>query len=151
MTTRNVTRASFSLERLYPAAPASVFEAFARIEQKCQWFSLGPGNTHTCDFRVGGRETSTGTMPNGADMHYDAHYLDIVENQRIIYAYEMRFGPQRISATLTTIEFAAESSGTRLRFTEQGAYLDGFDGPKFSESGTSSLLGKLGSFIEGRQ
>lgn len=50
---------------------------------------------------------------------YDAHYIDIVPDVRIIYAYEMKLGESRISASLTTVAFEAEPGGTRMVFTEQ--------------------------------
>ena len=51
--------------------------------------------------------------------------------------------------TLATIELAdAPDGGTHLKITEQGAYLDGFDGPKYWESGTTSLLTRLGEFLD---
>lgn len=143
----NTVHATFTLERTYPATPDAVFDAFADIEKKRQWFSGPTEAKHTLDFRVGGRESSAGKMPNGADMNYDATYLDIIENQRIIYAYEMAFGGKRISATLTSVELIETEGGTKLKFTEQSAFLDGFDGPKYWESGTSSLLERLGKMF----
>ena len=42
MTGRNVTHAVFTIERVYDAAPARVFAAFASPEAKARWFA-GPG------------------------------------------------------------------------------------------------------------
>ncbi|HEY8596457.1 MAG TPA: SRPBCC family protein [Devosiaceae bacterium] len=145
---RNVVHATFVLERTYPVSRARVFDAFSDADRKRDWFTGLSGADHSLDFRVGGRETSHGKMPNGGDMHYDAVYFDIVPGQRIVYAYEMRFGDQRISATLTTVELDETDGGTRLKFTEQGAYLDGFDGPAYWERGTTSLLERLGQSFE---
>ncbi len=148
MTDRNVVHATFSLERNYAAPPARVFSAFAEPEQKRAWFTGLDGTEHQLDFRVGGREQSAGNMPNGGDMRYSALYLDIVPNQRIVYAYEMAFGGMRISATLATIELHPSRDGTTLKLTEQSAFLDGFDGPKYWQSGTSSLLDRLASHLK---
>ena len=38
----------------------------------------------------------------------------------------------RISVSVATIEFATTGDGTALTWTEQGAYLDGFDGAEAS-------------------
>jgi hypothetical protein len=46
--------------------------------------------------------------------------------------------------SLTTIELRAEGQGTHLKFTEQGAFLDGFDGADGREHGTHILLDALG-------
>ena len=75
-------------------------------------------------------------------------YQDIVENQRIIYAYDMHIDDRRISVSLATIELKPEGSGTRLIFTEQGAFLDGYDDPGDRERGTRLLLDALGRSLE---
>jgi len=49
--------------------------------------------------------------------------------------------------SLTTIEFFADGDGTRLVFTEQGAFFDGLDDPSVRESGTGKLLDALERFL----
>ena len=51
----------------------------------------------------------------------------------------------RISVSLATVEFRPEGAGTRLIFTEQGAFLDGYDDPAQREQGTRDLLDALGT------
>ena len=60
---------------------------------------------------------------------YDATYYDIVPDQRLVYTYEMYADDVRISVSLATIEFVKDGDRTALTWTEQGVYLDGFDGP----------------------
>jgi hypothetical protein len=55
----------------------------------------------------------------------------------------MHFGDKRISVSLGTVELKPEGDGTRLTFTEQGAFLDGLDSPSLREEGTGSLLDAL--------
>jgi two-component system sensor histidine kinase KdpD len=55
---------------------------------------------------------------------------------------------RRISVSLATIELKPEGSGTRLTFTEQGAFLDGYDDPGDRERGTRLLLDALGRSLE---
>jgi hypothetical protein len=43
------------------------------------------------------------------------------------------------------VEFKPVGTGTRLIFTEQGAYLDGHDMPAQREQGTGALLDALGA------
>ena len=64
-------------------------------------------------------------------------------NERIIIAYYMTIGGNPISASLSTIEFKPKGAGTRLVFTEQDAFLDGYDGVKDREEGTRGLLEAL--------
>jgi uncharacterized protein YndB with AHSA1/START domain len=150
MTTRSVTHATFVIERTYDASPARVFAAFADPAAKARWFS-GPEdwNTgkHNFDFRVGGRETTSGGPAGGPIHSFDARYQDIVPNERIIYSYDMHLDDVRISVSLTTIELMPKGAGTRLVFTEQGAFLDGYDGPKERERGTGELLDALGASL----
>lgn len=146
MTERSVTHATFRIERVYDAKPARVFRAWADPEVKARWFR-GPGewrrDAYQLDFRVGGTERLSGGMP-GAPMHvYTAAYRDIVPDQRIIMVYDMHVGETRISVSLATIEVTPEGKGTRLVFTEQGTFLDGYDDAGGRERGTMELLDKL--------
>jgi hypothetical protein len=45
--------------------------------------------------------------------------------------------------SLATVEFRAEGGKTRLILTEQGVFLDGYDGVQSREEGAVWLLGKL--------
>lgn len=147
MTDRNVTHATFEIVRTYPAPRPRVFAAFADADSKRQWIGPVPGETYELDFRVGGREINVGSMPNGGRFRYEALYHDIVENERIIYSYGADYGAGPMSVSLTTVELADAQDGTRLKYTEQGAYLDGFDGPKYWQNGTASLLDRLGKLL----
>jgi hypothetical protein len=59
----------------------------------------------------------------------------------------MHMDGKRISVSLATVELRAEGGGTRLKLTEQGAFLDGRDEPHTREGGTGSLLDKLGEVL----
>jgi uncharacterized protein YndB with AHSA1/START domain len=150
MTDRNAVHATFRIERIYDCAPARAFRAFSDLEQKEKWFG-GPSDwealPRTFEFREGGRETSVGTPPGGETHAFNALYWDIVPNERIIYSYEMHIGTRRISVSQATIEFRAEGSKTLLVFTEQGAFLDGYDDAGSREHGTNWLLDKLGTSL----
>jgi uncharacterized protein YndB with AHSA1/START domain len=86
----------------------------------------------------------------GTTYRYDARYYDIVPDQRIIYAYEMYANDTRISVSVATIEFTKDTAGTALTWTEQGAYLDGIDGPQASslrKEGTTEMLDGLARYL----
>jgi hypothetical protein len=60
----------------------------------------------------------------------------------------------RMSVSVATIEFAATADGTALTWTEQGAYLDGFDGaeaPQLRREGTAAMLGGLAEYLAADQ
>lgn len=147
MSERSVTHATFTLQRTYGAAPARVFAAFADPEAKVRWFA-GPGDWRppqwSMDFRVGGREVNRGGPTSGPVHEFDAVFQDIVTGERIVYTYDMRLDGRRISVSVVTIEIEPDGDGTRLVFTEQGAYLDGWDRPEYREQGTAELLDALG-------
>lgn len=145
MSERSVTHATFAVERSYAAPPARVFAAWADPAAKARWF--GADWDHELDFRVGGREVSTGKM-DGTVFTFDGRYQDIVPDERIVYAYDMHMGEDRISVSLATVELKPEGEGTKLVFTEQGAFLDGLDDPAQRESGTGSLLDALAKELE---
>ena len=47
------------------------------------------------------------------------------------------------------IELAPTGAGTRLKITEQGAFLDGYDDAGSREHGTGLLLDRLGASLGG--
>ena len=148
---RSVTHATFTIERVYKAAPAKVFAAFADSTQKAAWFHgppEWPPDVHSLDFRVGGRETSRGGPKDGPQSTMEARYWDIVPNERIVCTYDMHLDDKRISVSLNTIELRPEGTGTRLILTEAGAYLDGYDNAAGREEGTRGLLEMLAAYVD---
>jgi uncharacterized protein YndB with AHSA1/START domain len=150
MKPRSVTHASFTINRHFRQTPAQVFAAFATEKSKQAWFH-GPDDwghdVHQMDFRVGGTETSAGGPPGGPVSNFRGIYQDIVPDERIVFSYDMELDGDRISVSLTTIELKAEGMGTHLVFTEQGAYLDGWDHPDGREQGTRDLLDNLERYL----
>ena len=56
----------------------------------------------------------------------------------------------RISVSLATAEVQPEGDGTRLVYTEQGAFFDGHEAPGLREHGMGSLLDLLGESLRPR-
>jgi uncharacterized protein YndB with AHSA1/START domain len=143
----SVVHSTFSIERTYPVPPSRVFSAFANQAAKRRWFAEGEGwevEEFTLDFRVGGREFSRFRFEGGAPIRNETVYQDIVPDRRIVFAYSMTVGDQRISVSLATVEIESSGDGTHLVYTEQGAFFDGADGPEGREGGIRELLEKLG-------
>ena len=146
---RNVTHATFTLERSYPVPPARVFAAWADPAAKARWFTPGPGSGHELEFRVGGREVATGGPDGGPVMRFETLYRDIVPQQRIVYTSTLSTETDLCTVSLTTVEFTSgEDGGTRLVLTEQGAYLDGHEQPAWREEGTASQLDALAAELK---
>jgi uncharacterized protein YndB with AHSA1/START domain len=144
MSERSVEHATFVLERTYDATPDRVFAAWADRQAKARWWGSS-ADEYELDFRIGGREVQRGTDADGNAYTYQALYQDIVTGTRIVYAYDMLVDGTRISVSLATVEFWPASEGTRLVYTEQGAFLDGHDTPAQRGPGIGTLLDKLGA------
>ena len=157
-----VVHRTLSVERTYQAPPARVFAAFTDPATKRRWFAEGPGSEvkeFTLDFRVGGFERTRFRAAGGASGRNDTVYLgiflDIVPDERIVFAYSLSLslslsaGDVRASSALTTVELtlAADGGGTRLLLTEQVAFLDGVDGTASRQRGWGALLDRLGDAI----
>jgi uncharacterized protein YndB with AHSA1/START domain len=152
MTQRSVIHAIFTLERTYPHALERVYAAFATAEGKARWFHGRPGEWEVLeqafDFREGGEERLAGRWSTGKVSDFKARYLDIVPGERIVYVYEMWIDGTKISASLASLEFKPVAGGTRLKVTEQGAFLDGYDDAGSREHGTGILLDLVGQSLE---
>jgi uncharacterized protein YndB with AHSA1/START domain len=128
MSGRSVEHATFVVERKYEASPERAFAAWADPEAKARWYVDSDAQLEL-DFRVGGRERSRGTAPDGSAYSYEALFQDIV--------------------SLATVEFTPEGDGdTRLVFTEQGAFLDGHESPARRAEGMGGLLDALGEELQ---
>jgi uncharacterized protein YndB with AHSA1/START domain len=150
MSERSVEHATIVIERRYPASPERTFAAWADVEAKARWLGVSEGELEL-DFRVGGAERHRGTLPDGRVYTYQAVYQDIVRPRRILYTYEMLLDDSRISISLATAEFTPEQDGTRLLFTEQGAFLDGHEMPARRDMGMGRLLDALGTELQSDQ
>jgi uncharacterized protein YndB with AHSA1/START domain len=151
VTERSINHATFVIERSYPATPAKVFAAWASLEAKNVWMDdpdyKSDGTDGELDFRVGGHERFGGVAPDGTPYSFDAVYYDIIPDHRIVYSYEMYSGEERMSVSLVTVEMGPEQVGTKLTYTEHGAFLDGIDKPEAREEGTNWLLDNLGKYL----
>jgi uncharacterized protein YndB with AHSA1/START domain len=148
MTGPSVTHATFTIERRYDVSPARVFAAWSDPAAKARWFADSEGWTtleFELDFRIAGREVYRGRPKGGPLITYEATYQDIVPERRIVYSYAMDSDETRISVSLATVQIEAADAGTRLVFTEQGAFLDDLATPASREGGMGSLLDALGA------
>jgi uncharacterized protein YndB with AHSA1/START domain len=154
MTDRSVNHTTFTIDRHYPASPAKVFGAWADAAAKEIWMDdpdfTSDGSDYQLEFRVGGHERFSGLTPEGTSYSYDALYYDIVPDHRLVYSYEMYAADDRMSVSLATVEIVPDQDGTRLTYTEQGAFLDGIDKPEERQEGTAFILDNLGKYLATR-
>jgi uncharacterized protein YndB with AHSA1/START domain len=146
------THAEFTIERRFGCTPQQTFSGFADPELKRQWFTV-PGDWTDAewelDFRVGGGEINRGRSPDGTYNSFESRFHDIVDDERIVFAYDLLYDHRLASVSLTTIEFLPDGDGTRLVFTEQGAFFDELDDPAAREDGTGKLLEALERLLAG--
>jgi uncharacterized protein YndB with AHSA1/START domain len=147
---RSQTHATFVIERSYPAPVGAVWHALSDNRARDAWFGGGSEfDTHekSHDFRVGGEAVEDGQWHSGPTSRFHSTYTDIVEQQRIVFTYDMWVDGRHISTSLTTIAVEPEGEGARLTYTEQGVHLDGLDTVDGREEGTRGLLDTLGSYL----
>ncbi len=147
----SIVHADFTIERQYDCSPAQAFSGFADERLKRRWFAMPEDARearYELDFRVGGTELNRGA-PGGGDtvFTFRARYHEIAADERIVFAYDLLADEKLMSVSLTTIEFFAAEAGTRLVFTEYGAFFDGLDEPEEREHGSGILLGRLGEAL----
>jgi len=153
--TRTQTHATFVLEREYPVPVQRVWEAFADPEIKAKWFGSDDfvDVERSQDFRVGGVAIDDGRHgPDGPLSQFRATFTDIVDEERIVYSYDMWLDGVHASTSITTIVFEPTEDGTRLTLTEQGVHLDGVHGPgpdaaAGREEGTRGLLENIAALF----
>ncbi|NUP35404.1 MAG: hypothetical protein HOV66_22370 [Streptomycetaceae bacterium] len=142
---------TFVVERDVPAPAAAVFGAFADTPVRRRWFRL-PGREldYRHEFAVPGEERVSSVfdvMGAGREhLVYESRYLDIVADTRIVYTYTSSVDAVVRWASLVTVEFAPADGGSRLRWTEQAAFLVASAHP---EHDLPHLRGALGLRLNG--
>ena len=149
--TMSIRQHDFTIERRFRQTPAQTFTAFADPELK-PGGSRAPAswtdNERAIDFRVGGSELSAARDGRGVHHLFRSRIHDIVDGERIVYAYDMVIDDRLFSVSLTTIEFhELDDGGTQLVFTEHGAFFDDLEDPADREHGTGLLLDALEAFL----
>ena len=142
MSDHSVAHGTFVVERDLHHPPAKVFAAWADPVKKAKWFG-GGAPAQVFDFRPGGHESMTGDIPGGPSFRFDVTYQDIIPDSRILYSYDMHMDGRRISVSLAAVELKKTASGTHLKMTEYGLFLDGLDNMEQRRAGTIPMIDKL--------
>jgi len=148
MTDGRLVFGAFTIERRYDARPERVFSAFADCEIKQRWMGcehVASPVIEQLDFRIGGREVSRGGGEDGEHL-FEGTYLDIVENDRFVFAFVMTVGGRKLSASIASVEILADGNGSRLIFNEQGVCF-GQDGWVEREEGTAVGLQQMADWL----
>lgn len=149
MTESTTEYSSFTIVHEFAAPVEKVYNMFADKDLKESWFK-GPTpseSEHTMDFSVGGSEYNKSVF-NSQTHEFNAHYFDIVPNERIIYGYEMRLDGKKISVSLASLEFIDFEGSTKLLMHEDGIFLDNVDSGTNREMGSKMLLSALEAALQ---
>jgi uncharacterized protein YndB with AHSA1/START domain len=152
--TAAIHHGQFTLERTYQATPERVYAAWSDMGAKAHWF-IGPEGwrelQREMDFRVGGYELLQGQGCSGprSVTLYRARFHALDAGRLIVFVYDMHIDDVHHSTSLATVEFAPVSGGTRLRFNEQVAFLDGTTSAESRRHGTAVHLDRLVVYLAG--
>ena len=145
----SIRQHDFIIERRFRQSPEQTSRAFAEPDLRQRWFRVPDSWTDTewsLDFRVGGGELNAGRDHRGTHHRSRSRFHDIVDGERIVFAYDMLLDGRLTSVSLTTVELRPDG-GTHLIFTEHGAFLDGLEDPAERERGTGLLLDGLEALL----
>ena len=148
---RSQIHATFVIERDFDTPLDRVWHALSDSDARDRWFGGGPAfdiDEKSHDFRVGGRAVEEGRWHDGPRSRFESTYTDIVDQQRIVFTYDMWVEDQHLSTSLTTIAVEAEGERTSLTDTEQGVHFDGLDSVEGREQGTRGILDQLGAYLD---
>ena len=151
MSKRSTDHTTITIERHFKAPLSKVFNAWAIPEQKRQWFACHEGwkpLEFQLDFRTGGSESNRVASADGVVHAYQARYIDVIQNERFIYAFDMMLDDLRISVSLATVNVASEPGGTKMTFVEQVVFLDGYSDNGSRLMGTEIGFDNLRLFVE---
>ena len=144
----SVVHSTFSIDRTYPAPPARGFAAFADQATKDAGSPrVKVGKWRSSFWTFASADVNLRTSVSKKVRKSATTFQDIVPDQRIIFAYTMTVGDQRISASLSTVELIPAGKGTKLVFTEQAAFLEGVDRADRREAGWGELFESLAKAI----
>jgi uncharacterized protein YndB with AHSA1/START domain len=150
ITERSQAHATFAIERDYPVPVEAVWRALSEEEARAHWFGGGDAfaiEERSHEFRIGGHGIEDGQWHGGPRSRFVSTYTDIVDNQRMVFTYDMWVDGQHMSTSLTTIALEPAGDGTHLNYTEQGVHFDGLDTAEGREQGTRGILDQLGAYL----
>ena len=147
----SIRQRDFTIERRFRQSPEQTFQVFADPDLRARWFRVPDSWTDaewSLDFRIGGGELNAGRDQRGSHHVFRSRFHEIVDGERIVFAYDMLLDGRLTSVSLTTVELRLDDAGgTHLIFTEHGAFLDGLDDPAEREHGTGLLLDRIDALL----
>jgi uncharacterized protein YndB with AHSA1/START domain len=131
------------LSRTFDAPRRLVFAAWSSAEHVSKWFTPLPLTTSDCeiDFRPGGVFRLTMRMPDGTLYPMDARFVEIVDEERIVFTAKIHGGV----TVDTTVTFAEENGKTTLQVRQ--TYDRETDATRGAPQGWAATLDQLGKHV----
>lgn len=137
-------RLDLVLERVVDVPPELVWAAWTRPEHLVKWFTPRPWTTVDCeiDLRPGGIFRTVMRSPEGEDHPNVGCYLEVVENQRLVFTDALGPGWRPNPASFMTAVIAIEPHGKGTKYTAIALHKDAADRGKHEEMGFHEGWGK---------
>lgn len=115
---------SLTIKRRLNATPAEVYEAWTDPELLLRWF--GPENVVAqeaqIDPRVDGAYRVVMLENNGERHEVSGRYLEVVENEKLVFSWSWVTTPERVSRV--TVTFKPDGDGTILTLLHEKLFDD---------------------------
>jgi hypothetical protein len=106
----------------------------------------------TLDETVGGKEIfrivlNENTPVPGMKIDMESECVARIDNELLVHRSTMASDGTILSISAETFEFSMDGSGSVLRLTQQGTYLEGSDGPQLRRRGFEQLFVDLRRYL----
>lgn len=137
-------RLDLVLERIVDVPPDLVWAAWTRPEHLVKWFTPRPWTTVDCeiDLRPGGIFRTVMRSPEGEDHPSVGCYLEVVENERLVFTDALGPGWRPNPESFMTAVISIEPHGEGTKYTAIALHKDEADRGKHEEMGFHEGWGK---------
>ena len=152
MTANQILHETIVIERTLDAVVARVFASFADPVFRAKWGV--PSDTaiiiyDEANFAIGGRDVFRCGAKSDPKYRGETHYLHIVPESYIVSSETIDAHGERMSASLTTVQFMPKGTQTKLTLTVQVAAFEGRDIIEDTKFGHNAALANLAKALSG--
>jgi uncharacterized protein YndB with AHSA1/START domain len=152
VTANQILHETIVIERTLDAVVARVFASFADPVARAKWGV--PSDTaiiiyDEANFAIGGRDVFRCGAKSDPKYRGETHYLHIVPESYIVSSETIDAHGERMSASLTTVQFMPKGTQTKLTLTVQVAAFGGRDIIEDTKFGHNAALANLAKALSG--
>lgn len=125
------------LERVVDVPPQLVWKAWTEPEHVKEWFAPAPWSVSACeiDLRPGGAFMTVMRSPEGEEFPNTGCYLEIVENERLVFTDALEPGYRPAAEPFFTAVISLKPEGTGTRYVARALHGDPKSREKHEEMG----------------